>query len=303
MRSPLLLAMPGNAAMSALLAVALEAEKRSVEKLHFPDQESYVAIDGDPKDRAVVLLCTLDRPDDKILPLLFAADAARELGATQVGLVAPYLAYMRQDKRFAAGDAVSAHTFARVLTQSFDWLVTADPHLHRIKALSEIYKIPTRVAHAAGALASWIGANVNRPILIGPDSESEQWVTETAAKVGAPYAILEKTRTSSCNVTVDLSDRALTRDRTPVLLDDIISTGHTLIEAAKLVRAMTRRAPVCVAIHAIFSGDALEELTRLGCRVVTSNTVAHVTNAIDLSNELADGAKDCISRGIWSKGS
>src|SRR5690242_4485591 len=149
--------MPGNAAMSALLAVALEAEKRSVEKLHFPDQESYVAIDGDPKDRAVVLLCTLDRPDDKILPLLFAADAARELGATQVGLVAPYLAYMRQDKRFAAGDAVSAHTFARVLTQSFDWLVTADPHLHRIKALSEIYKIPTRVAHAAGALASWIG--------------------------------------------------------------------------------------------------------------------------------------------------
>lgn len=300
MKSPLLLTMPGNGAMGDLLASELDAERRVIETLRFPDQESYVTIDGDPKDRVVVLLCTLDRPDDKILPLLFAADAARELGAIQVGLAAPYLAYMRQDKRFAPGEAVTSRTFARILSQSFDWLATVDPHLHRIKSLSEIFTIPTSVAHAADALARWIRANVEDPFLLGPDAESTQWVADTAAKTDAPYAIFEKRRTGASTVQVDLNNGSSIGDRTPVLLDDIVSTGQTLMEAAKLVRAMAARPPVCAVVHGIFSAGALEGLTSLGCAVVTSNTVAHETNRVDVAIDLAKAISDRISRGKWS---
>jgi ribose-phosphate pyrophosphokinase len=83
------------------------------------------------------------------LPLLFAADTARDLGARRIGLVAPYLAYMRQDIRFHAGEAVTSRTFAAILSRHLDWLVTVDPHLHRYHELSEIYRIPTQVVHAA----------------------------------------------------------------------------------------------------------------------------------------------------------
>ena len=73
-------------------------------------------IDTPVRGRCVVLAGSLHQPDEKTLPLLFAADAARELGAAQVGLVAPYLAYMRQDRRFEPGEAVTSRSYARLLS-------------------------------------------------------------------------------------------------------------------------------------------------------------------------------------------
>ncbi len=136
--------------------------------------------------RRVALVCTLDRPDPKLLPLLFAARTASELGDASVGLVAPYLAYMRQDRRFHTGEAVSARLFASILSPQFDWLVTVDPHLHRIHSLAAIYEMATRVLHAAPAIARWIAREVENPVLIGPDGESVQWVSEVARTTGAP---------------------------------------------------------------------------------------------------------------------
>ncbi|WP_164119514.1 ribose-phosphate pyrophosphokinase-like domain-containing protein, partial [Stenotrophomonas maltophilia] len=85
----------------------------------------------------------LAQPNEKILPLIFAAATARELGAARVGLVAPYLAYMRQDRRFNPGEAVTSRQMAHLVSGAFDWMVTVDPHLHRYSDLSEIYSIPT----------------------------------------------------------------------------------------------------------------------------------------------------------------
>jgi len=138
------------------------------------------------------------------LPLLFAADTARDLGARRIGLVAPYLAYMRQDIRFHAGEAVTSRTFAAILSRHLDWLVTVDPHLHRYHELSEIYRIPTQVVHAAPFLASWIKRNVARPLIIGPDLESEQWVSQVAADADAPFLVCEKIRSGDRHVTISI---------------------------------------------------------------------------------------------------
>ena len=145
----LILPLPGNEALAAALAKACDGELGGIEIRRFPDGESYVRLHGDPIGRPVDLVCTLGRPDAQFLPLVFAADAAHDLGASQVTLITPYLAYMRQDKRFNPGEAVSAPLFARFLEESFDWLVTADPHLHRNPELSGLYRIPVRRVAAA----------------------------------------------------------------------------------------------------------------------------------------------------------
>ena len=165
--TPLVLALPGNEALAARLAEGLAAEPEAATVRRFPDGESYVRVASQVQGRAVVLACTLDRPDDKLVPLLLLAAAARDSGAAAVGLVAPYLAYMRQDRRFHAGETVSARVVAAWLAGAFDWLATVDAHLHRIKDLSEIYPIPTRNVHAAPAVAEWLRAHVARPVLVG----------------------------------------------------------------------------------------------------------------------------------------
>ena len=180
---------------------------------------------------------TLDHPNDKLLSLLFAAATARDLKASKVGLVSPYLAYMRQDRRFKPGEAVTSREFARLLSNAFDWLVTVDPHLHRYGSLGEVYSIPTRVIHAAPLISEWIRTNVAEPLIIGPDSESEQWVAAVAKDADAPYSVLEKTRLGDRNVVIKLRELDQWKGCTPVLVDDIISSGRTMIEAMRMLTA------------------------------------------------------------------
>src|SRR3546814_748198 len=176
---------------------------------------------------------------------VFAADAARDLGVREVTLVAPYLSYMRQDRRFQLGEAVSSKSFARLVSATFDRLVTVDPHLHRYPALSTLYTIPDITLHAAPALADWIAAHVEAPLLIGPDEESEQWVSAIAARVGAPFTVLRKVRHGDRSVDVEVPDLGAWRGRQPVLADDIASSGRTLIEAARKVALQGFAKPVC----------------------------------------------------------
>jgi ribose-phosphate pyrophosphokinase len=290
--TPLLFAFPGNERLAALLAPALNAEIGQAVLRHFPDGEIYWRYDTPVKDRAVVLLCTLDRPDDKALAMLFAAAAARELKAKRVGLIAPYLAYMRQDHRFQAGEAITSGTFATLVSGEIDWLVTVDPHLHRRSSLNEIYSVPARALHAAPLIAQWIGDNVENPLLIGPDRESEQWVAAVARGADAPHIVLRKVRRGDRDVEVAVPDLAQWRERTPVLVDDIISTGQTMIVTLKQLNGKGLAAPVCVGVHGIFAGQAFEELRQAGAaRVVTANTIAHSSNGIDISGLLADGVR------------
>jgi ribose-phosphate pyrophosphokinase len=247
-----------------------------------------VRIEAEAAGREVLLACTLDRPDDKLVPLLLVANAAREAGATRIGLIAPYLPYMRQDRRFHPGEATSARHFARWISREVDWLVTVDPHLHRIHALDEVYSIPSRVVRAAGVLAEWIGGNVTAPLLIGPDEESAQWVGDVAARLGAPHVVLEKTRRGDRDVTVSVPAPGQWAGRTPVLVDDIVSTAHTMIEAVRGIRACGLAAPVCVAVHGIFADAALEELQRAGAaRVVSTDTVRHATSCMSMAGPIA----------------
>ena len=287
--------LPGNEALAEHLARAGGWPLGTLETRRFPDGEAYVRLLDDVAGKAVDLVCTLARPDEGFLRLVFAADAARALGAREVTLVAPYLAYMRQDRRFLPGEAVTSQSFARLVSSSFDRLVTVDPHLHRYPALSPLYGIPADALQAAPALADWIAAEVTAPFLIGPDEESEQWVSAIADRVGAPYAVLRKIRHGDRNVDVELPDLTGWRGRQPVLVDDIASSGRTLIEAARKIALQGFAPPVVVVVHGVFAEDSFERLSPLCSRIVSTDSVPHASNAIALAPLLARGLAVHIS--------
>ena len=286
-------ALPGNEPFAELLRAALDTPAVELEWRRFPDGESYLRFKQDFAGQHIALVCTLNDPDSKAVSLLFAARTARELGASRVGLVAPYLAYMRQDRRFQEREAVTSVHFAALLSQAFDWLVTVDPHLHRRGSLSEIYSVPNKVVAAAPAMAQWIRTNVSEPLVVGPDSESEQWAAGVAAACAAPHAVMSKTRLGDRRVAIEAPPLSQWKDRTPVLLDDIISSARTMALAARKIQEAGLRAPICIGVHGVFSPDALDALRNAGVtKVVTTNTIAHETNGIDVSALVARAIKD-----------
>ncbi|MDJ0653825.1 MAG: ribose-phosphate diphosphokinase [Xanthomonadales bacterium] len=265
-------------------------EQGSLQYRRFPDGESYIRVHSPCTGRDCVIVASMQDPDPRIPALLFAARTLRSMGARRVGLAAPYLAYMRQDKIFEAGESATARYFAEWLSSHFDWLVTIDPHLHRIHDLAEIYSIPTRVVRSAGRFAEWIKAHVEQPLLIGPDQESEQWAGDVAGRLRAPHLILTKVRSGDRNVAISVPELGEYRDYTPVLVDDIVSTGRTMAETVQQLVAAGLKAPVCLGVHGVLASGALDDLKSAGAhRLVTSNTVENPAAEVDLGSEFAGG--------------
>jgi ribose-phosphate pyrophosphokinase len=286
--TPLIIALPGNETLAERMAVAGGFELGTLETRRFPDGETYVRHRSDLSGRSVALVCSLNDPDPKLMTLLLTAASARDLGAGRVGLVAPYLAYMRQDCRFHEGEAVSAVHFSRIIAREIDWLATVDPHLHRIRQLDQVFSVPSETLHAGPLLAEWIRTEIAAPLLIGPDTESEQWVSAAARIADAPYIVARKVRSGDRSVAVEIPDLSRWSDRTPVLLDDVASTGRTLATCAEILRSRGMRRPACVVVHGVFAGDAFARLRTLCSLLVTANTIEHQSNRIDVAKLLVE---------------
>ena len=286
---PILFALPGNEKLATSIAAILKTETGNAVIRHFPDKECYVRILSDVYGKQVVLVCTLHQPDLKFVPLYFLARSAREQGAAHICLVAPYLAYMRQDKQFHAGEAVTSRYFADLLSSTVDNLITIDPHLHRFHSMQQLYTIPAFALHAAPLLATWVKEYIHRPLLIGPDEESMQWVKEVATLANAPYLVLNKTRLGDREVQVTQPEMAAYPEFTPVLVDDIISTARTMIETVQHLKKLTPQQPVCIGVHAVFAAGAYKALKQAGAAsVITCNTIPHASNKIRVDNLLAE---------------
>lgn len=284
----ILLPFPGMERLATDIAKTFGAAVQPVGLHRFPDGESLVTLPNDIVGKELAIVATLRDPDALALPLRFAAATARELGATRVGLIAPYLGYMRQDRRFTPGQAVSAPLFARFLGESFDWLVTVDPHLHRIARLEDVFPMPAIHVATAPLVAAWIADELPDAVLLGPDSESQQWVAEVAKLAGRPYEVLRKQRRGDRAVDITVPTSADLQRCRPVILDDIASSGRTMSQAVERVVAAGGAAPVCILIHAVFADDAHDDIRAAGAaRIVTTDTIPHLSNAISVAGILA----------------
>ncbi len=283
----LVLAFDDDAAQAVALAAALGAVHAAIDRHRFPDGETRLRLPPQVPAR-VVLLRGLHAPNAKLTELLLAAAGARELGAEHIALVSPYLAYMRQDMAFTPGEVVSQRHLGRLLATQFEAVITVDPHLHRVATMDDVVPGRRGVAlSAAGLLGAYVAGLVPDALLLGPDEEAGQWVRVAAQGRGLDHAVCVKHRHGDREVDVALPQVDV-RGRAVVLFDDMASTGRTLMAAAR--GAFTAgAATVDVAVtHALFVGDALEQVRATGVRHIwSSDSVPHASNAVSIVPMLA----------------
>ena len=288
-------------AAAARLAAACGLPALEIARHRFPDGELKLTLPVDAAGQLparAVLLRSRDQPNEKLIELLLAARSARSLGVRQLTLVAPYLAYMRQDIAFHPGEAVSQRIVGPFLASLFDAVVTVDPHLHRVATLDEAVPAARTVAlSGAPLLADWIVQQRPGALLVGPDGESAQWVAQAAARHGLEHAVCTKERHGDRSVTIHLPPVAV-QGRAVVLLDDMASTGHTLAQAARLL-LQDGAASVDVAVtHALIDAEALAALHAAGAgEFWSTDCVAHPMNAVAMAVALARGGS-CGARGL-----
>lgn len=288
------LGFPDSEPAARRLAAQLGAPYRTVATHRFPDGESLVRVDP-PAERAI-LYRSFDRPNDKLIELALAAAALRDGGCRDITLVAPYLAYMRQDRAFHPGEAVSQRVIGRLIAGVVDRVLTVNPHLHRTSMIEAVFPgIGALAVDAAPAFADALLAEgiARDALVLGPDAESRPWVEALAARLGVKGMTARKRRAGDQSVTLTLPAGTLLGGRTVLILDDIVSTGTSLAECARAAKAAGAARIEALVIHALHDAATERRLAAAGIeRLRSTDSVAHPSNAVPLASLLAHGLKE-----------
>lgn len=267
------------------IAAQIKAEYSELFTEHFPDGELHIRYKTDLKGKRIVIVQTMHpQPNDAMLETIFAMETARKQGAREIIIAAPYLAYMRQDKMFKPGECVSNKIMADLLSKA-DRIITIDPHLHRINKLSEIFTCKTTTLSAMHSVSKYILKNKIKALLVGPDSESTQWASRVAQETGLPFLVLHKKRYSARVIRTKVD--ADVHGKNVIIVDDIISTGHTMLEPIKQLKKLGAKKIICIAVHGLFREKALELLKKSGAEVLSTNTIQTGASKIDVSETIA----------------
>ena len=290
----MILAFPDYLSQAQRLANRLNAPLAEINLHHFPDNESFIRLPPSLPEHVIVCR-SLNQPNDKLIELLLCAATARELGAKRLTLVAPYLCYMRQDFANQPGVAVSQRIIGKLLANLFDDVLTVDPHLHRISSLDQTIPIKNAISlSAADEIGRFLKQKLDYALLLGPDSESEQWVANIANKIGFDYCIAHKERRGDKQIEMTLPDSNFL-DKTIVIIDDMASTGRTLGKATRLLQAAGGKDIYAVVTHPLFCDDAEIHILQAGVKTIWStDSIDHPTSCIKLDELLAKAIKAII---------
>jgi ribose-phosphate pyrophosphokinase len=275
------------------IAKKLKARYSELIVKKFPDNELKVRYNTNVKNQTIILVQSFyGSINDDLIETIFASYTAKDLGVKKVILVAPYFPYLRQDKRFNPGEAVSIHIIGDLADHFWDEIYIIDPHLHREKTLSHIFKIKAHRLTANPLIVDYIKKKIKNPVIIGPDWESYKWARKVAVKVGCESAIMKKRRYSARKVKVTLNKKIDIRSKNLIFIDDMISTGHTLLEAIKAMKKLGAKKVTCFAVHGILVENALQKLQRAGAKVITTNTIPNKASKIDVSSLITNHLKN-----------
>ncbi|MBS7247505.1 MAG: ribose-phosphate diphosphokinase [Candidatus Jordarchaeales archaeon] len=273
------------------VAKMLRAPFIDCEYKKFPDGEKYVRIDGEVEGYEVAVIHSMHHtPDECLVEYFLLVDTLKDLGAKKVTGVIPYFPYARQDERFNQGEALSLKTVASLIEKAgTDKVITIDMHLHRIESINKIFKIPAENITAIPLIAQYIKENfkIDKPLIIGPDEEAEQWAKTMAAILDADYDILEKKRISSTEV--EVTPRQLQpQNRNVIIIDDIISTGGTLAKTIQLLKSKGAKTIIAACTHPILVDNALKKIYKAGAEtVIATDTVPSPVSQVTVAPLIA----------------
>jgi len=266
-----------------------------IEVRRFPDGEKYLRVlDNVNGEDVAVIQSTYHKPDEYLFEYFLLAEALRDLGARKVTAVIPYFAYARQDERFNSGEAISFGTVAKLIENvGTNEIYTIDAHLHRVPDISKMFKIPAYNLSAIPLIANYVQKNfaLNKPLVIGPDEEAEQWAKAAAERLKVDYDVLEKKRLGPEKV--EIKPRRLdVKDRDVLIVDDIISTGGTIVETIKVVKREGACKIIAACVHPVLVEDALAKIYEAGAdAVIGTDTVPSQVSHVSVAPIIAEALK------------
>lgn len=289
--STLIVSFPETEKIGKKVAKALKASYTTVFVEDFPDSEFHLKLRKNPRNKTVVIISSITKdPDEKIIETLLAASIAKDYGARKVILVAAYFPYLRQDKHFLKYDSLSSKRILK-LFKEFDEIFLLDPHLHRIKSASMLYW-KAKSFSANKLIASFIAKKFKKDlIIIGPDEESAQWSSEIAHILDKNVVIIKKVRKSPRHIKIKKQDLGAAKN--VIIIDDIISTGRTIIETLKMAKEQGAKNLICIGIHGILSEGADKKIRKYA-KLITTNSIQNKYAKIDISPAISEVLKKHI---------
>jgi len=258
----------------------------------FPDGESYIRLEDSVQGENVVIVQTTCPPmqDGRLFQLAFMADAAKRSGAVKVTAVVPYLAYARQDKTFLSGEGISVETIARMLKAAgIDGLVTVNIHS---EAVLKQFPFPAKTISAVALLAQYfVDKGFKGAFALSPDKGAMYIAKQAQEVLGGDAGHLDKQRDRYTGQTKQTAEGLNVKGQAVIIFDDIISTGGTIVGAAKILYEQGAKHVFCACVHGLLIGDAQKRILDAGVEEIVGTdsvpgNVAKVSLAPLLSQEL-----------------
>lgn len=278
------------------IAKELGVPVSNLEVKTLPDGESYIRVEGDVKGKIVLLVQSTGPPQDKhLIELLITIDAIHGLGAKKVVAIIPYLAYARQNKRFRNGEAISINAVLKLIRSAgADAIINVEPHRREI---SEAFKGRFLCVDPITSLLRNLPTDLKAPVLIAPDNGAVERVKKAAKLLDIPYFLIEKKRDlESGRITIRNVQDFDFKGNDAVIIDDIVSTGKTVLAAAIAAKDRGAGRVLVVAPHLIMSGNCYDTLRRYGITdIIGSNSIPNANaKIVDISQDIARVAKKLI---------
>lgn len=275
--------------LAAKIAKELECPLVPTETRRFPDGERYIRIKGKLEDEVIVVQSTGYPQDENLMELFLILKNLKSMGVKKINVIIPYFGYGRQERRFKSGEAVSAVIVANLLEAA-----GADEifciNLHE-ESITEFFQIPVHNLSAMKPIADHIKNNFNDPVIVAPDKGALGFAKEIAEILGCEYDYLEKVRLSP--EIVETKPKNLdVKGKETVIIDDIISTGGTIVNAARILKEHGATKVVVSCVHPVLVGDALLKIFAADVDdVIATDTLRSDVSLISVAQIVADALK------------
>lgn len=269
------------------IALKLKSKYIGCELRVFPDGESKITLKAKPTGRIIVVHSVYPPVDSNMIHVLALISQARKY-SSQVYAVIPYMGYARQDREFLPGEIVTMSLVAKMFKAAgATRIIVVD--IHSMMALKH-FQIPTKNVTAIGELVKYFKKlHLKDPLVVSPDMGGIERARNFANLMGIEYIALEKHRDRKTGeVVIKSSEHQGVKNRDLILVDDMISTGGSIVKAAEHLKRQKCGKIFATCTHALLIGDAEKRIRKAGVtKIISTNTIPGKTSIVDVSPIIA----------------
>ena len=242
-------------------------------------------------ENVIIVQSCYPQQDRRLIELFMMLDAAKDLGAKKLFAVVPYLAYARQDRRFREGETIGVNTVAKLIKScGINTLLTVDIHEKESLKLFDINAINLSAMHEIGKYLKELG--LNRPYVVAPDKGASEYAKKVAEVLGTDYTFFVKTRDPKTGKVRASAKDIRVRDHDVVIIDDIISTGGTVANVARILNDQGAKKVIAACTHALPLNGAQTKLKEAGIdEIVGTDAIESNVSRVTISNIFAEALK------------